>query len=79
MRDPSRPRPLGHRGRWSWLALSATALTIAIAPAGASAAVDIYEASEAATHLGAIEKAKCAVKGKKGNKRFVAVGESRNG
>ena len=79
MREGSRPRTAGRgASRW-WLATIAAALAIAIAPSGASAAVDIYESSEAATHLGAIEKAKCAVKGKKGNKRFVAVGESPNG
>ena len=69
----------GRRACRSGFALIAAAVAIAITPAGAGAAVDIYEASEAATHLGAIEKAKCAVKGKKPNKRFVAVGKSPNG
>jgi len=79
MRNRSRPRPLSHGACRSWLVLTAAVLVIAVAPAGASAAVDIYESSEAATHLGAIEKAKCAVKGKKGSKRFRASGKSPNG
>jgi hypothetical protein len=77
MWDRGQPRALG-RGA-SWPALIAAVAVFAIAPAGASAAVDIYESSEAATHLGAIEKAKCAVKGKKGSKRFRASGKSPNG
>ena len=79
MRDGSRPRAMRRRVSRSGLALIAAAVAMAIAPAAASAAVDIYESSEAATHLATIEKAKCAVKGKKGDKYFLASGESPNG
>jgi hypothetical protein len=79
MRDRIRQRAASRGPTRSGLALIAAAVAMTVAPAGASAAVDIYESSEAATHLATIEKAKCAVKGKKGNKRFHASGESPNG
>jgi len=69
------------RGRASRLGLVviAASLAIAVTPSASSAAVDIYESSEAATHLGKIKKAKCAVKGRGQNKEFRASGESSNG
>jgi hypothetical protein len=79
MRGPSRPRGKGRGMARACLAPLAATFAIALTPATASAAVDVYESSEAATHLATIEKAKCAVKGRRGNKHFVAFSESPNG